>query len=379
MPGSRCPLTLRLLNGVEGSGMDVQWLIIARACSRDSEGNLDIEGIFQRIAFDAPPYRASFVLIAKIQATPLEVGEPTVRGRREKHRGTWGRSSGTCRLMSRSLLLFAGVLLFLTGCAYLGATRPVVPFSIPLSESPEEFRWPPFKWPHGAVLSYQLHGFVEMTVKGQTSTQGLAQVRTLETKGQTVNGLTRVEFQLAGKPQAALFFDSGGELVDIEAVTSEAADELKGLLGWSTLPSVRTWMSEVLRINAPREIEIASAEVFPGERWERARMAMSPMLRFTVTYQGFRRLGDQAVAVVVTKISNTAPVEQIDKDGKPVTVESAVSEQTDYVHPMYGYTLASYATVSSRVSSAAKGPIIDMLVIQSATLDRGRSKGLSYH
>jgi hypothetical protein len=281
--------------------------------------------------------------------------------------------------MGRWLLLLASVLLFLAGCAYLGATRPVAPFSILLSESPEEFRWTLFKWPHGAVLSYQQHGFVEITVKGQTSTQGLAQVGTLETKGQTAKGLTRVEYQVADKPQAALFFDSGGQLVDIEAVTSEAADELKSLLGWSTLPSLRALMSDVLRINVPREIDLASAEVAPGARWDRARMAMSPMLRFTVTYQGFRRLGDQAVAVVVMKISNTAPVEQIDKDGKLVTVESAVGEQTNYLHPMYGYTVASYATLSSRVSSAATGPLIEMLAIQSATLDRGRSKGLPYH
>lgn len=55
--------------------MDIQWLIIARAYSIDREGCLDIGGICQRIAFDAPPYRASFVLLAKIQATPLEVGD----------------------------------------------------------------------------------------------------------------------------------------------------------------------------------------------------------------------------------------------------------------------------------------------------------------
>jgi len=178
-----------------------------------------------------------------------------------------GCSSGTCRLVDRSLLLCAGVLLFLAGCAFLGATRPVAPFSIPLSESPEEFRWAPFKWPHGTVLSYQLQGFVELTVKGQKSTEGLAQAGSFEARGQTAKGFTRVEYQLAGKPQGTLFFDSGGQLLDIEAVTSEAADELKLLLGWNTLPSVRALFSEVLRINTPREIDLSSAEVFSGARW----------------------------------------------------------------------------------------------------------------
>ena len=291
---------------------------------------------------------------------------------------TWGRSSGTCRLMGRSLLLLlASVLLFLAGCAFLGATRPVAPFSIPLSESPEEFRWAPFKWPHGTVLSYQLQGFVELTVKGQKSTEGLAQAGSFEARGQTAKGFTRVEYQLAGKPQGTLFFDSGGQLLDIEAVTSEAADELKLLLGWNTLPSVRALFSEVLRINTPREIDLSSAEVFSGARWARARMGMSPILRFKVTYQGFRKLGDQAVAVVVMKISNTAPVKQIDKDGNPVTVESGIWEHTEYRHPMHGYVIASYATFFARAVSAAKGPV-EILGIQSATLDRGRSKGLPY-
>ena len=276
--------------------------------------------------------------------------------------------------LARGIVVRRAVLLLLplvlAACAYLGATRPVAPFSIPLPASPEQFRWTPFKWSPGTMLTYQAQQFMELSGEGRQRAEGFTGLLSLVSQGQTAKGLTRVEGRVNGQPFSSFLFDTDGQLADAETVDPKSADDMKAMLQW--MPFARRLSSDSLRINTPSEAEIFAAEAFPP----RLSQLTSPVIHVTLTYQGFRRIGEQDVAVIAAKANLIVdPFDRLDKDGNPVTFESWVYEETLYLNPTHGYVIASYSTSAIRWSSSTKGPG-QILLVESATLDRGRSQGL---
>src|SRR5207249_8203012 len=117
--------------------------------------------------------------------------------------------------------------------------------------------------------------------------------------------------------------------------------------------------------------DMLAVDMFPA----RVRRWMSPVVKVIVTYQGFRQIDERDVVVIATKVNLIIdPYDLLDKDGNPVTIESGVIEMTEFLDPTHGYRVASYSTGVVRGSSHAKGPF-QLLLVDSATLDRGRSKG----
>ncbi len=65
--------------------MEVRWVIIARGCSLSRHGTLDIKEIFYQTTTNGPPYRVSFVVVAKVEVSPLEAGQHKTLTTQIKH------------------------------------------------------------------------------------------------------------------------------------------------------------------------------------------------------------------------------------------------------------------------------------------------------
>lgn len=57
--------------------MEVQWMLVARGYQLHSNGLLDIIGSFERFSAVGPPFKAPFVVIAKLRFDPLDAGKDT--------------------------------------------------------------------------------------------------------------------------------------------------------------------------------------------------------------------------------------------------------------------------------------------------------------
>jgi hypothetical protein len=102
--------------------MDIRWVILARAFSHGADGTTDIEGIFYRLSLPGPPFRLSFVVVARLEVSPLEAGEEkivTVQVKHERH-GVIGSHD--------IVLTLPGMEAWAMSPPYLGLKFPELPF-----------------------------------------------------------------------------------------------------------------------------------------------------------------------------------------------------------------------------------------------------------